>query len=157
MVYKLAFVRRMGRFMTYNTNNLLKTQPLSKEIKDALIKEIRDFEPPFEKSIFTLGRGYVLVDWQKFVELENTWREETPSSAIFDGTIRKLVKTRVMSDSKKGNFAVMKGMDIENPHLPGWPLFFTKRIYAEGYAKAVDAWERKAGVTTRQMEVVKLS
>jgi hypothetical protein len=157
MVYKLAFVRRMGRFMAYRTSDLLKTEPMSEEKRAALVKEIRDFEPPFDASIFSKGKGNVVVDWSRFVELENTWREETPSSAIFDGTVRKLVKLGVMSESKKGNFAVMRGMDIENPHLPGWPLFFTKKGYAEGYIKAVDAWDRTAGLTARPKEVVKLS
>lgn len=123
-------------------------KPMSEEHRKELVSHLRHFEIPFDVEIIkAFGKGNAVIDWNKMVELENTWDSGTPSALIFDGTINKLVKIGVLSREKKGNYSIMKGLSTYNPHLPGDPLFFTKRKDAEAYNEALGAWDKRMGVT----------
>jgi hypothetical protein len=136
MVYKLAFVRRIGYFMGYRTCDSLKTEPLSKQKKEELMKQIRDFKLPFNEDVFKKGNGNVLVDWAKLVEMDRTAREGTQSETVLYGTYDHLLELGVLSLNGKGNFQIIGGGVLLNPRSHGlMPLYFTKKEDASAYKK----------------------
>lgn len=137
MVYKLDFDRCIGDFMGYRVCNDLKHEPLTKEKKEELMKQIRDFRLPFAEDVVKKGAGNILVDWKRLVEMDRTAREGTQSETILYGTYDHLLEIGVLSLKAKGNFQVTGGGVFLNPRSHGLiPLYFTKKGDAEAYVKA---------------------
>ena len=134
---KLDFVKCIGDSVGYEVSKGLKHEPLTKEKKDELIRQIRDFKLPFMEDVIKAEQGSILVDWEKIAEMNRTAREGTRSETLLYGTYDHLVELGVLSVTGKGNFQVIGGGVLLNPRSHGlMPLYFTKSTDAEAYKKA---------------------
>ena len=133
----LDFVRCIGDSVGYTISKDLKQEPLTKEKKEELIRQIRDFKLPFREDVIKEVHGKILVDWKEILEMDRTARGGTRSETLLYGTYDHLIELGVLSLTAKGNFQIIGGGVLLNPRSHGlMPLYFTKKADVEAYKDA---------------------
>jgi len=124
-------------FMGYQMSQTLKQEPLTKEKKEELKRQIRNSKLPFREDVIKTEGGNILVDWGKIAEMERTAKDGTQSAKILYGTYDRLVELGVLSLKAEGNFQLVGSGVLLNPRSYGLTLlYFTKMTDAEAFKKA---------------------